>query len=279
MPTRRSASLGANRFDGTRQHMPLLKALRAQMRALTAEAPSELPFRWLFAAAAEAVMIVDESTGQIVEANPAAAWLLRRRRGDLVGSAWLEAFDVPSRAPLTAALPAARGAATPNRVIVSSGDGATQLAAALGTFRVAADSYLLVRLEPASGKRLGGDASEVFETLDEAAASFLVTDAGLRIEYANRAFIAMVGAGDADDVHGRSIAHWLDLSERDIAQLSEQMSRGEAVTELLTTLRAEFESSRPVEVTAVAVPDDEHPRWGFSIRDLAAGGAPSPGDR
>ena len=137
------------------------------------------------------------------------------------------------------------------------------------------DSYLLIRLEAATARAGRGAPSEVFDALDESAVGFVVTDAGLRIEYANRAFITMIGLESPEDVRGRSIARWLELSELDVAQLHEQMARHEAVTEIATALVADHESPRDVEVTAVAVPDELHPCWGFSVREAHTAPVPT----
>jgi PAS domain-containing protein len=251
--------------------MPLLNALRAQMRALSADAPADLPFRWLFAAATEAVMIADEGSGKIIEANPSAAWLLRRRRADLIGSPWREVFRRADA--LIDPLRDLDGASESRACAVFTADGGAELVATLSRVRQPPDSYLLIRLEAVAGTAGRGAPSEVFDALEESPVSFVVADAGLRIQYANRAFISMVGLESAEDVRGRSIARWLELSEFDIGQLHEQMARNEGVTELATTLVVDHEPARDVDVTAVAVPDPAQPRWGFCIRksDAPAG--------
>jgi len=258
--------------------MPLLNALRAQMRALAADPAADLPTRWLFAAATEAVLIADEATGKILEANPSAAWLLRRRRAEVVGDTWQNVLG--RSAALPEPLPDGAGAGASLSFSVVTADGGAELTARLSRVHQPPDAYLLIRLAPFAGSS-GRDAStEAFDVLDESPVGFVVADDGLRIEYANRAFIAMVGLESAEDVCGRSIARWLELSEYDIAQLREQMARGDAVTEFATTLVVDHDPAREVAVTAVAVPDAAHPRWGFSVRksdatpgtDAASGG-------
>jgi PAS domain-containing protein len=127
----------------------------------------------------------------------------------------------------------------------------------------------LVRLaaNPEAGYEFSHEAppSPVLAAIEGATVGFLVADADLRVEYANRAFIEMIEAGGLEDLRNRSLQRWLEFTTSDSARLQAQMCCRQAVTVLDTTLRSERGSTRRVEVRAVAVPDEQSACWGFSV--------------
>jgi PAS domain-containing protein len=231
-----------------------------------------LPCEWLFSVALQPVMIIDATTGQIRQANPAAAELLRTPERMLIGAPVLGIFDASSTTVLTHSIEAAcaKGAAEPV-TLRTAGDG-TELSAKVSLFRAEADSYLLFRLastaDPAVEQASSAGQTPVFDAIESASVGFLVTDSGLRVEYANQSFMDMVGLPAPGQMHGKSLARWLELSEEDLARLQGQMARREASSVMITSLRSERNLLREVEVCAVAVPDDQLTCWGFTVREL-----------
>ena len=240
------------------------------VRPPAAVRPAELPYDRLFATAAESVLIVEATTECIVEANPAAAVLLRSTRPELVGALLTEAFAASGAQLLKGALSRACRHGSSNPLRIQPRDGGAELTAALSLFRTGAESYVLVRLQapPTEVLRMSEDrgGSKVLEAIESASVGFLMTDSNFKIEYANPAFVEMIELSSVDEVLGNTLMHWLELSAHDLAKLSEQMSRREAVTVLTTRLRSDQKRSCDVELSAVAVPDQEAPCWGFSIR-------------
>jgi PAS domain-containing protein len=236
-----------------------------------------LPCDWLFSLAVEPVIIVDVRTNCIVQANPAAAQLLRRPHSRLVGESFAGVFDPSSSLPLKRSMETALVAGVADEGIFRLPGDATELRARLTLFRADSDSYLLVRLAagvsdelepgPATAPRDRAQ-SPVFDAIDGASVGFLLTDSGLRIEYANQAFTRMIGLPSAGQALGRSVVGWLELSEVDLARLRDQMLQREATSLMTACLRSESRSSIEVEICAVAVPDGPHTCWGFTVREL-----------
>ena len=256
-------------LHGTALQCPFGAPMTAQRnRKHSAPANSAvLPVRWLFAASRVAVVVVDHATGRIAQINPAAARLLAAEPATMLGTDWLAAFHDSCAIALADAAAVARHlfAATP--LAVESRAGEQPLMAALSTFHAAGAEFLLLRLSvrgsPETVPREGAPA--LLDTLDTSATGFVVTDEGLRIEYANRAFLELVGAQTRGDVTGRSIAYWLEFTDADLSAMAKQMVAREAATLLDLMLRGATGPARAVAVTAVAVPDAREPRWGFSI--------------
>jgi PAS domain S-box-containing protein len=105
----------------------------------------------------------------------------------------------------------------------------------------------------------------VLRAIESASIGFLLTDAGLRIDYANQAFVEMLGLQAPEQVCGTSLGCWLELSAADLARLDQQLLRREAATVLLINLQRSPGGSPCVEVHAVAVPDGSDTRWGFTL--------------
>jgi PAS domain-containing protein len=239
-------------------------------RERSAVRPAELPYDQLFAAAAEPVLIVEAATERIVEANPAAAALLRSTRPALVGALLTDGFVASGAESLRGSLSRACRHGSSNPLSVRTRDGGAELTATLALFRTAAQSYVLVRLTAPPSAVLhnlrGGSRSKVLDAIESASVGFLMTDSSFKVEYANPAFVEMIELSSVDEVLGKTLTRWLELSSADFARLSEQMSQRKAVTVLTTRLRPDQKRSRDVEVSAVAVPDQENACWGFSIR-------------
>jgi len=246
---------------------------------------AEIPADWLFAAAAQPVMIVASSGQQIVEVNPAAAALLGCERARLLGRPVLAAFDAASGPALMRLIASARLTACGNqasaRIRAACGgarraaNGSRELDVTLSMVRTHGDSYFLVRLRAsaaasvgaADSERGGTVSSEVLDALEQVSDGFVVTDQLLRLDYANRAFIRMAGLGSAAQLQGRSLAVWLELTQADLARLDRQMARRDAVSVWKCMLRAPHLGCREVEVSAVAVPAGRESCWGFRISD------------
>lgn len=235
----------------------------------TATAP--LPCERLFSAANEAVLLVDTATLRIVQANPPAAALLRTTRAALIGSQFVAAFDPCSSTHVRRCIRAARASGNSDSTALRARGAKIDLNARLSLVRAAAESYLLVRLEPGvacerSVQGTGG--SVVFESIDGAPVGFLITEAGFHIDYANRAFVEMAGVESEAEMRGSPLARWLNLSAMDLDRLAQQLSQREATTRLTSDLCSARSPPRRVEICAVPVPDGEHTWWGFTISHL-----------
>jgi PAS domain S-box-containing protein len=215
-------------------------------------------------------MIVEQGSGRIIEANPAAASLLGIARAQLLGSAFLNAFHADSTAALRQSMASARLAGHGKRINArTQGDRGCDIGITLSVVHADSDSYLLVQLlteAHGANEQHGVEVSSiVMDSIEQAPEGFVVTDPGLRLTYANRAFIEMTGLASLDELRGRSLAVWLELSQSDLTRLHDQVARREAVTVWNTMLRCSSVSTRAVEVSAIAVPDGAEPCWGFRV--------------
>lgn len=255
-------------------------------------AAAGFPDAWLFAAATEPVLIVEPASDQIVEVNPAAAALLGAERAALLASSFVGVFAADSTPALLQLIATARLSGYGKRIIVRTrgardGDATRggrstrarragrDIGVTLSMVFAGSESYLLVRLLPAAHDAIddtdGEVASLVLDAIEQSRAGFVVTDPDLRLSYANRAFIDMLGLDSPASLRGKSLATWLELSQADLRRLHDQMARREAVTVWKTMLRSSSLCAREVEVSAIAVPDGAERCWGFRITPAARG--------
>jgi PAS domain-containing protein len=231
-----------------------------------------LPCDWLFSAAVEPLMVIDATTGQIRQANPAAAELLRTPERMLIGASVVGIVDASNTTMLARSIEVACATGAAEPVTLRTVGNGMELSAKISLFRAEAGSYLLFRLasiaDPAVEQAPTAVHTPAFDAIERASVGFLVTDSCLRVEYANQAFMDMVGLPALGQMRGKSLARWLELSEDDLARLQEQMATRQASSAMLTSLRSARNLLREVEVWAVAVPDGTLTCWGFVVREL-----------
>jgi PAS domain-containing protein len=230
--------------------------------------PALLPSDWLFNASNEPVLIVRAASGDIVQANPAAASLFGRVCTELAGTKFLSAFDKSSSAEIRRCLALAQNSGSAQTAALRTLNGSS-VRALLSLVRSPAESYMLIRLDHNGAPPVGDHGrSVVLAAIECAPVGFVLTESGFHIDYANRAFAEMVELKSAAEVHGSSLLRWLRLTDEDLARLSTQLSQREAATLLTTQLCPAINSPRRVEICAIPVPDAGNRCWGFTVRDL-----------
>ena len=229
-----------------------------------------LTYERLFAAATEPVLIVDSASGRIEEANPRAAELLGVARPSLIGANFLSIFEQSSREALRACLDRLQTATIARSEQVRAANVAIPFEALFSVVRSPACSYFLVRLVadavPQPRPRRG--AMAVLQALDAAPLGFVITDSGLKIDYANAKFAEMVEVRSQSALQGRSLVRWLKLTAKDLSQLHHQLLQRRAVILLASRLCSSRNRAHHVEICAVPVPDGPDQCWGFSLRPL-----------
>jgi PAS domain-containing protein len=218
--------------------------------------------------AVEPVLIVESGSRRIARANPAAAELLRIPEPGLIGRHVTEAFDASSMEAVMRSMDAAHSEEPADEVICRSAGGGSALRAHASLFRAETGSYLLVRLSVQEEGTEAVPESPVFDAIESAPVSFLLTDAGFRVEYANQAFADLVELPPPAAPRGKSLLRWLELTAADLARLRDQMLQRQACSVLTTMVRPQRGAPLEVEICAVAVPDGPHVCWGFTIREL-----------
>ena len=254
----------------------LIEALQGpQASASSHAAAADLAHRWMFAAAGEALLIVNARSRAVVEANLAAAELLGKARLNLIGQTFPRGLDRASAAHAQALLERVTHTQCTDAVTLRAFDGGLKLGMTASYFSTTEGCYFLIRLagERTASRRGAGMVSgaPTLELIRDASLPIVLTDLMLSVEFANRAFCQVAGIEGGDDALGHSLTRWLDLSAQDLECIAAQCTARQASVSIPTTLRAANQSTRAVTACVVVVPDGELPCCAFLIEDAAAG--------
>jgi transcriptional regulator PpsR len=242
----------------------LLRAQQSMERDSLRLRQLEARYRLLFDSAPEAIIIVDASTRQMTEANPAA-----RRMAGLGASVGGEPFAMIINAADRDNVIAYLGAVAiaeqrqPMRVRLVDGQ-ACWISATL--FRQDRNASLLVRLQQidlsegtASDRPLG----EVLERMPDA---FVLTDASHAVLASNGAFLDLVQQVRDEDVRGQPLSRFIGRPGIDLGILEAQLAEHGQVRNFGTIVRTPDGREEEIEVSAVTSAEGGETHHGFSIR-------------
>lgn len=236
---------------------------------------AEARYRLLFQSAAEAVLILDAPTRKIREANPAVARITGREEGSVVGQSFTTLLDASSVAAAIDILDSATSSSGSEAIKVRLANGDSCLLSA-SMFRHDRTSSLLVRLTPdaiAQGIDPNATLTAVLSRISDA---FVVTDTDLRILTANPAFLDLTHLASREEATNLPLDRFLGRPQIDLKIMLAQLRDHGALRNFATVVRSQFGDQEDVEVTAVVVPDDARPTYGFSIRNVARRTPPVP---
>ena len=231
----------------------------------------ETRYRLLFQVSAEPVLIVEAASGKIVEANPATAQLLAEPAKRIVGRSLYDSFEPAAAQDIRALLAAVQTTGRPDNAKVRLQQ-RRELLVHAALFRQEALSFFLIRLLPLDGEP-GGVAvatvkARLLEAVQSAPDAFVVTDPEGRILTANAAFLDLAQLATEEQARGESLERWLGRPGVDLNVLIANLRQHGSVRLFLTTLRGEYGATAEIEASAVAVPSEEQPCFGFTIRSI-----------
>ncbi|MEO1573682.1 MAG: transcriptional regulator PpsR [Pseudomonadota bacterium] len=231
---------------------------------------AETRYRMLFQISSEAILIVDASSGNVVEANPAVAQLLGKPVNKIIGQPLSRFFARDDADALTALQARLRAAGKPEELRCTTRDGDSVTASA--TFlRHEAAALSLLRLRPAGDGpiRGGGEQpSAVLEVMERSPDAFVVTDLAGRILTVNEAFIELCQVASELQLINQPLDQWLGRPGVDVDVLRKNLRQRGEIRHFATRLNPEFGAPVDVELSAVAVDQGELPCLGFVIRHV-----------
>lgn len=232
-----------------------------------------LSARWLFATAAQAMLVVDAGNLRVVEANLAATERLAKARDSVIDLPFTRGLDRRSAAAAEALLARISAGATDEAVTVRQFDGGSESRLHASLFEMGGHRYFLVRLDSVHGPagppgRAGSAAPPAMATaldlLDDAAEAIVIADPELVVQYANRAFTRFTEATGTPV--GRPVTDWLALSNGQIADIAARFRTREALKALEAHVVVAAGAPRAATIDVIVVPDGEMPCCTFLIR-------------
>jgi transcriptional regulator PpsR len=226
---------------------------------------AESRYRLLFQSTSEPVLILDASTRKIREANPAAVRLTTQGKEGIDGHSFSQLLEPGSVEAANTFLGAATTTTQTAPVPVTLLNGATCLLSA-ALFRQDRTSALLVRLLSPDHNEPPNPQSVFQDVLARIPDAFVVTDADMRILAVNPAFVECTQLSSTEEAVNLPLDGFLGRPQVDLKILLSQLKEHGSVRNFATILRGRYGDPEEVEVSAVIVPDETRPTFGFSIR-------------
>lgn len=233
----------------------------------------ETRYRLLFQLSAEAVLVIDAATQQIVDANAAASKLFgvpldrllgRALPGELVGS--------QARA-LDELLATTRAAGRSGELNLTLDGDRGEVRVSASCFRQDAATLVLVRFTPAGGAAAEPDAPALASGRLAALVSampdgFAITDLDGTIRSANPGFLDIVQLSSEEQARGRHLGDWIGRPGADFPVFVAMLKKNGVMRLISTAARGEHGALTEVEVSASWLPDVEQPAIALVMRDV-----------
>lgn len=232
---------------------------------------AEKRYRLLFQLVAEAILILDADTHQIIEANPAALTLIGKPVKKLVGGAFTELFDETSRRVAQSFVAALLVAPRVDNVHVALADSKEALLLSGALFRQeGAGSMIVMVSRVAGGTAVSVEKAGAVLALEQMPDAFVLTDKDRRILMANAAFVELVQLATEERARGEPIEKWVGRPGVDVDVLFANLQTQGVLRHFSTVARGEHGTIVDVEVSGIDVSNGARRFLGFCIRPADA---------
>jgi transcriptional regulator PpsR len=229
----------------------------------------ETRYRKLFDMVDDAVLVIDEASGRVLEANPAANDILGAGKS-VVGKPFPQGLDPRSVPSVNKLLEETRSVGKGSLSGIFSRETGQRLSLSVSFLRQDGESRFLVRIAGPGDGEPGAAAGEQYmqETLRLAPDAVLLTDIDGRVLAANKAFLDLAQVASEEQVTGHTADRWLGRSGVDLSVLLTNLRQHDVVRLFATTLRGESGTRAEVEISARSLNDLQQPLIAFFIRDI-----------
>ena len=268
--TRRILVAGTDMRPVTNLRQQLLNTQQALEQDYWRLRQVETRYRSVIDMVSDAIVVVDEPTNRILEANPVANKLLGRGKS-IVGKPFpigLEANDHEAVAKLCKqALVGNRE----NKASVRSEGGLLALSINLNFLSQNGESRFIARFTPMQNDSSNSDIlgnKKMPVEIQNASDAIVFTDKNGHILAVNQTFLSMTQLLVEDQILGRLAHEWLGRSTVDMNVLFNNLSLSDEIKLFTSTLRAESGIFSEVEISAFKLLEAENPTIGLLIRDV-----------
>ena len=269
-PDGRIVALGRDQRPIAALQQQVLDAQMALEKDYWALRHVETRYRLLFQTASEPLLVVDEGSRRVIEANPLAEKLLSDKKA-VVGKPFPIGFDPSDNKRLQDLLLEAGAVGRANADGVRPVSGSEQYAVAVNLLRQGDEARFLIRLSPRQGSLQRGAGSPgacVDSVMRHAPDAVVLTDTDGRIRTANQTFLQIAHLASEEQAVGRSIDRWLGRSGVDLNVLLNNLRQHESVKLFATKLRSEYGTTTDVEISVGTYSDGDEEGFAFFVRDV-----------
>ncbi len=249
----------------------LVNAQLALERDYEAQRESDTRFRVMMESTREPIVFVSLQSGQVTEANSAAAELLGVDETALIGKSFSPEFELRERGDLIEALSSAAMTDRSSPVSVTLRKGGAQLHMTPTLFRAAGQRLLMCRIEPEDEHAVQADGlSRNLNALYEQGPDAIVfADSDGSILSANDGFLSLIDTAHDLNVKGRSLADYLQRGSVDLKVMIDNAARSGRMRMFPTKISGAFGGPRSVEIAITSLDAGGERIFGFLIRDVS----------
>ena len=231
---------------------------------------AETRYRLLLQVLNDAVLVLEATTLNVIEANPAAHELFAPSGDALIGRSMGGVVGAASRAALDEMLLAARTTGRAAEIRVRTATPHQTLDISATPLRSEGQQWLLVRARNAHPTPLAADDAPAFaDFVERTPDAVVITDSAGRVQMANPAFHTLCGVGGEAAVRGRPIAEVMGDTQHQWADLlGKARSRG-VVGRATVTVRVPGTPALTVDISAALLAEGEQECIGFNLRPVA----------
>lgn len=266
--SKHSIAIGRDMREASLLQQRLLQAQQSLERDYMRLRQLQARYRLLFEQSSEPVLIIENDSYRVREANPAAHTLLQAKPGSLAGAKLMGLFARGSRDKLVSLLSSSLVSHSVSPILIKPAVGESDLKLSATGFRQHGQQFILVRL---SGMQPADDdkTSRQLAILDAMPDAFVMVDRQKRIVAANHAFVELVGAASVEQITGQPLSEFVGRPGIDLELIEEQLvKRGFACNVSSVVGDREGFEGEPIELSAVRIGGDE-PYSGYIIRPIA----------
>jgi len=250
----------------------LVKAQLALEKDYESHRDYETRYRVIMEASRDALVLVDVTSGRIVDLNTGAAQILGADTDTLTGAAFTQEFDGRRRGEFIEGLVAASGGDGTVAQTALTRRGGKSVTLHPTVFRAAGDRTMLCRIEAAGTAEVV--AAELADTMAilyrEGPDAIVFTDAHGIMRACNDAFLGLCDIARMSDAKGKSLADFLTRGSVDMKVLIDNAARTGKMRIYATKLEGAYGSLMSVEISATHLPGAPgNAGFAFVLRDTS----------
>lgn len=246
----------------------LLNAQQSMERDYWSMRQMENRYRRITEMVSDGLLVVDESSGRILEANSLARELLTGSDQSIIGRTFPLGFDEQQEPRIVQLLAEARNAGSSSVSHLKSVAGGTELSVDVTFIRQGTESRFLIALSGAISP-MASDEEGMMAIVDAAPDAIIQLDQDGRILEVNDVFIEWTQASSEDQIIGKTADTWIGRSTVDMSVLLNNLRKETSIKLYASVLRNNYGVTTDIEISTARIDRDNVVRYVLFIRDIA----------
>lgn len=241
----------------------VLNAQHAMEQDYWALRQMENRYRRLLELTSDGILVVDEGTGRVLEANSQANAMLNTEGQSIIGR------PLPLNSPeIQTLLDTARetGATSLRRIVLPNVPHGSDVLVSFQ--RQGPESRYLIRLS-STGEDSNLQDMHLADTFQLAPDAIVQVDSEGRIEYVNSIFLEWISVPAPDQVIGRTLDTWVGRTTVDLSVMLSNLKQGRSIKLYASVLKNSVGTTSEIEISAATVQRGDNPKIVFFIRDIS----------